>query len=147
MLKNFFEKHKDLGLLVLRLGVGISFLLVHGLPKIKGGPELWTKIGGAMSNLGITFAPTFWGFMAAASEFGGGLLILLGLFTRTSSFFLAFTMFVAAATHLSRMDPWGRVFHPLELMCVFIALMFIGAGKYSLDSMIFKKSNRIEPGV
>ncbi len=147
MLKNFFEKHKDLGLLVLRLGVGISFLLVHGLPKITGGPELWTKIGGAMSNLGISFAPTFWGFMAAASEFGGGLLILIGLFTRTSSFFLAFTMLVATATHLSRMDAWGRVFHPLELMCVFIALMFIGAGKYSLDSMIFKKSNRIEPGV
>ena len=145
MIKNFLEKHKDLGILVLRIGVGISFLLVHGLPKIKGGPELWTKIGGAMGNIGISFAPTFWGFMAAASEFGGGLLILVGLFTRTSSFFMAFTMLVATATHLSKMDPWGRVFHPLELMCVFIALMFIGAGKYSLDSLFFKKNNRIEP--
>jgi putative oxidoreductase len=122
--------------------VGISFFLVHGLPKIIGGPARWEKLGGAMGNIGVGFAPSFWGFMASASEFGGGLLILLGLFTRSASAFMAFTMFVAMMTHLSRMDPWGTVFHPIELLTVFIALLFIGPGKYSLDGLIAKSKKQ-----
>ena len=142
MIKQFFDRHKDFGLLILRIGIGISFFLVHGWPKMMGGPERWEKIGGAMGNLGIDFAPMFWGFMAAASEFGGGLLLIVGLFTRTSSAFLAFTMLVAAANHLSAMDPWGRVFHPIEMMVVFIALIFLGAGKYSIDALMDKKKTQ-----
>lgn len=141
MLKSFLHNYKDLGLLFIRLGVGLSFFLVHGLPKIQGGPKLWEKLGSSMGNLGIDFAPMFWGFMAAAAEFGGGLLLIIGLFTRTSSAFLAFTMLVAAANHLSAMDPWGRVFHPIEMMVVFIGLIFLGAGKYSIDGLISKKSS------
>jgi putative oxidoreductase len=143
VIKQFFDRNKNFGLLILRIGVGISFFLVHGLPKIQGGPALWEKLGGSMGNLGIDFAPMFWGFMAAASEFGGGLLLILGLFTRTSSAFLAFTMLVAAANHLSAMDPWGRVFHPIEMMVVFIALIFLGAGKYSIDALMNKNKAQI----
>lgn len=146
MVKHFFERHKDIGLLILRIGIGISFIFVHGLPKMMGGPQQWEKLGGSMTNLGITFAPLFWGFMAAITEFGGGLLLLVGLFTRSTSVFLAFTMLVAAMRHLTAMDPWGRVFHPIEIMVVFIALIFLGAGKYSIDAMIARKKNRIEPG-
>ncbi len=142
MVKQFFDRNKDFGLLILRIGIGISFIFVHGLPKIQGGPALWEKLGGSMGNLGIDFAPMFWGFMAAASEFGGGLLLIFGLFTRTSSAFLAFTMLVAAANHLSTMDPWGRVFHPIEMMVVFIALIFLGAGKYSIDALMGKKKTQ-----
>lgn len=146
MVKHFFERNKDIGLLILRIGIGISFIFVHGLPKMIGGPERWEKLGGAMGSLGINFAPLFWGFMAAITEFGGGLLLLVGLFTRSTSVFLAFTMLVAAMRHLTAMDPWGRVFHPIEIMVVFIAFIFLGAGKYSIDAMIARKRNRIEPG-
>lgn len=142
MVKQFFDRNKDFGLLILRIGIGISFLFVHGWPKMMGGPALWEKLGGSMGNLGIDFAPIFWGFMAAAAEFGGGLLLIVGLFTRTSSAFLAFTMLVAAANHLSAMDPWGRVFHPIEMMVVFIALIFLGAGKYSIDALMGKKKTQ-----
>ncbi|RPI12667.1 MAG: DoxX family protein [Ignavibacteriae bacterium] len=142
----FFEKHKDMGLLLLRIGVGLGFILVHGLPKITGGPEMWTRLGGAMGNLGITFAPTFWGFMSSFAEFGGGILILLGLFTRPAAAFMAFNMFVAVMSHFVRLDPWGRVITPIELGSVFLGLIFLGAGKYSLDYLIFgrKKSDTLE---
>ncbi len=68
------RKDKNLlqaGLLLLRVGIGVS-IFFHGLPKMTGGPETWTAIGGTMSNLGINFAPAFWGFMAAFAETIGG---------------------------------------------------------------------------
>ncbi|MEZ4689878.1 MAG: DoxX family membrane protein [Ignavibacteria bacterium] len=68
-MNNSLGKHSDLGILIIRIGIGISFILVHGLGKITGGPALWEKLGGAMSSFGINFLPTFWGFMAAFSEF------------------------------------------------------------------------------
>lgn len=92
-----------------------------------------------MANLGITFAPAFWGFMASLAEFGGGISLVLGLFTRTTSAYLAFTMFVAFIQHTSKLDPWARAIYPMEMFSVFMALLFLGAGKYSLDSLLFRK--------
>lgn len=89
----------QIGLLIFRVGIGISILL-HGLPKLTGGVEMWTYIGGSMSIFGITFAPAFWGFMAAVAESVGGLLFALGLFFRPAAILLTGTMIVALATHL-----------------------------------------------
>jgi len=139
MLTKFLNKHKDIGILLLRLTTGVGFVFVHGWGKVFGGPELWAMIGKSMSNLGITFTPGFWGFMASVSEFGGGILILFGLFTRPASAFMAFTMVVALINHLSRLDPWNRVIYPAEMLGIFLCLLFVGAGKYSLDNLIFKK--------
>jgi putative oxidoreductase len=52
---------------------------------------------------------------------------------------ISFNMFVAMLFHLSQLDPWGRVAPAMELMIVFIGLFFLGAGKYSVDRMIWKK--------
>ena len=139
MLSKFLNKHKDTGILLLRLTTGIGFAFVHGWGKVYGGPELWAKLGGAMSNYGITFYPVFWGFMAGFSEFFGGILLILGLFTRPAAGFMAFTMVTAALTHLSRLDPWNRIITPVEMLGIFLCLIFVGAGKYSLDNLIFKK--------
>ena len=144
-MKNFLTNLKDIPLLILRIILGIEFIFLHGWPKLSGGPIRWTRTGEAMGNLGITFFPTFWGFMASATEFFGGILILLGLFTRSASVFLTFTMIVAMLQHLSRLDPWGRVFHPMSLDAVFFLLIFIGAGKYSLDALFFKEKKPILP--
>jgi putative oxidoreductase len=139
MIKNFLNKYSDAGILFLRIGIGFAFIFVHGWGKIMGGPELWGKIGGSMANMGITFAPVFWGFMASLSEFGGGILILLGLFTRPASAFMAFTMLTAFMMHTSKLDPWSKAIYPMEMFAVFMALLFIGAGKYSIDALISKK--------
>lgn len=140
-MKNFFENNKDIGTLVLRVTIGIAYAFIYGLMKIKAGPEIWTQIGSAMSNIGITFAPAFWGFMATLSEFGGGILLILGLFTRWTLLFMIFTMFIAMLTHLSMQDQWYNVMNPINMMAVFIAILFWGPGKYSLDALFFKKKS------
>ena len=127
----------DTGLLVIRLGLGVQFIL-HGYPKIVGGPEVWTRLGGAMSNFGIDFAPGFWGFMAALAEFGGGILLLPGLLVRPAAILLAFTMLVASTFHLSNGDPFVQTTsRPLELLVVFVGLVCIGGGRFSLDKRLF----------
>ncbi|MFH1071708.1 MAG: DoxX family protein [Candidatus Glassbacteria bacterium] len=130
---SFLEKHRDWGLLVIRLGVGLAYM-AHGWPIISGGVGFWTKLGGAMAVIGITFAPVFWGFMAAVSEFFGGLLVALGLFTRPAAGFMGFTMLIALSTHLSRGDAYAIYSHPLKMVFVFIGLVLLGAGKYSFDN-------------
>ena len=109
MLKKYYT---DFGLLILRLGIGIMFVL-HGYPKITGGIELWAKLGSSMSNFGIDFAPTFWGFMAALSEFGGAVLLILGVGFRLASLLMLTTMCVATAHHFGKGDGIQGASHAL----------------------------------
>lgn len=122
----------DAGLLILRVGIGIAFL-IHGFPKISGGPEVWTRLGGAIGALGIpVFAPAFWGFMAALAEFGGGLCLVTGFLVRPAAFLMFCTMMVAMMMHLGKGHSFGKYSHALEDGIFFLGLMFTGAGKYTL---------------
>ena len=132
-----------LGLLLMRVGLGITFIC-HGFPKLAGGPEGWTSLGGAMANWGITFVPVFWGFMGAITEFGGGLLLLLGLFLRPVCILLVMTMATATTVHMKNGDSFSTLSHALEMGIVFFSLFFIGPGRYSLDYHLSKSR---EPGV
>ncbi len=129
----FLGKFKDFGLLAMRLGVGGMFVFVHGAPKVMGGPDLWVKIGGAMGNLGVSFAPTFWGFMSAMAEFCGAILIVLGFMTRPAAAILCFNMIVAMTMHFAMHQGIDVASHAIEVFFVFACLLFTGPGKYSID--------------
>lgn len=116
----------------MRVGLGIMFML-HGYPKLLGGPEMWTNVGGAMKYRGITFVPAAWGLAAAAAETFGGFLILIGLAFRPVCIILLFTMIVAAAMHLSTSDNYMDGAHAIEVGFVFFGLAFLGPGRYSID--------------
>ncbi|MBI3088314.1 MAG: DoxX family protein [Candidatus Omnitrophica bacterium] len=134
-LLRFLDRYRDVGLLILRVGLGAMFLF-HGWPKVSGGPERWAQVGGAVANVGITFAPAFWGFLAALSEFGGGLCLIAGFCTRLAALFMAGTMTVAATMHLCRGDGLAVASHAIEAGIVFLSLILIGPGRYSLDEGI-----------
>ena len=141
MVLRSLDKYRDIGLLILRVGIGIMFM-IHGMPKLTAGPEKWVMLGGTMKALGVDFAPMVWGFMAAFSEFAGGLLLALGFFTRPACFFLLATMIVAAAMHISKGDPFLKYSHAMEAGILFISLILIGPGKYSLDGQN-KRAKRV----
>ena len=132
---------RNIGLLILRVGLGITFML-HGYPKIFGGPEMWAQVGTATQHLGIDFAPMFFGFIAGATEFFGGLFLLLGLFFTPSLVLLLMVMIVATINHIAIGDPFSTYSHSLTMGIVFISLFFIGPGNYNLDRKLQKRRRR-----
>ena len=139
-MKRFFSSDEisvDFGLLLARIGVGISVMVHHGWGKLTGGPELWEKIGANMDKVHITAFPVFWGFMAGFAEAICSVLLVIGVLFRPAAALLAFTMFVAALRHFSLPadnpnSGWSGASHALELMSVYICLLFTGPGKFSL---------------
>lgn len=127
------HSQKDIGILIIRVVIGLSMIAFHGLPKLMGGADRWEKLGLSMQNLGINFFPMFWGFSAAITETLGALLIVLGLWTKPSAVLLAITMLVAGMNHLAKGDGLSGASHAFELMAICIALVFLGAGRYSID--------------
>ena len=133
MLLKFLGKYRDAGLLFMRLGLGIMFML-HGLPKLMGGPDKWKGVGMAMGNLGISIYPAFWGFLASVTEGVGGMLMIIGIFYRPVCLLLAFTMLVATLQHYKAGDNFmAKTSRPLELGIVFLGMAFIGPGRFSVD--------------
>jgi putative oxidoreductase len=135
MLLKFLGKYRDAGLLLMRIGLGIAFM-IHGLPKLTGGPKEWKPLGVAMGNIGVRQWPEVWGFLASVIEGVGGLLLVIGAFYRPVCLLMTFVM-VMATLHLSS-DAKTRDFnrgysHPLKMAVVFLGLAFIGPGRYSVD--------------
>ena len=121
-------KYSDFGLLIIRVGLGVMFML-HGFPKLKGGTEMWEGIGGS---LGLPI-PVVFGFLAALSEFVGGLMLIAGVFTRVALIVLIGVMAGAVTYHVKAGDGFAGYGHALDLLIVFVGLLFTGPGKYSVD--------------
>ncbi|MCX2739904.1 DoxX family protein [Pontibacter sp. M82] len=125
-------------MLVLRVSIGVMFIL-HGWPKLNGGPERWEAIGQTMELFSIGVAPVFWGFMAAFAEVVGGALLIMGMLFRPAVFLLLITMAVATVKHVLGGDGFGGYSHALEAAFLFLSLLFIGPGKYSFDHKFLQK--------
>jgi putative oxidoreductase len=134
MIWTHLDKYRDFGLLFLRAAFGLYMAFGHGLGKITAGPGQWAELGGAMGLLGINFLPAFWGFMAAFAEFVCALLVVVGFLTRPALLLLVINMAVAANMHIQTGD--GSPEMALLYGIVFLALVFAGPGKYSVDEMM-----------
>jgi putative oxidoreductase len=125
----------DVTLLVIRVVTGIAFML-HG----------WGKIQAPMSWMGPDApVPGVFQFLAAFSEFGGGIAWALGFLFPLSSFGLVCTMAVATYFHLGVMgDPFvasgpgqGSYEPALVYLCIALLFMASGPGRLSLDRVVF----------
>jgi putative oxidoreductase len=126
------EKLSAAACAILRVGIGLMFI-AHGVPKLLGGPPMWTQLGGAMQNFGIAFAPAAWGLAAALAEAVGGLALALGFGTRLAAAALLATMIVASGLHLAQGEGFAGASHALEDGVVFLAFLIAGPGRHSLD--------------
>jgi putative oxidoreductase len=132
----------DIGLLLLR-ALGLMISVGHGWGKMfhAGGFGPTQQFVQGVRELGLP-APTFLAWCAALAEFVGGLLIAAGLLTRPMALMLTINMLVAIlGVHLN--DPLfmtgkGGAKEPALLYLIpFVALLFTGPGRFSLDWLLF----------
>ncbi|MBC8010846.1 MAG: DoxX family protein [Burkholderiales bacterium] len=128
---SYFDRWHDLGLLVLRTGVGAVFLFIHGIPKLTD-PSSWARIGRAVSYLGIDFAHQSWGLAAILAMTAGATCLILGFLQRPAALLLTITMLVAAIWRHYPFGGWNESAYPATMAIVCFALMILGPGKYAL---------------
>lgn len=126
------DRNTDRALLVLRLALAVSFI-VHGHMKVFGMHH--AGVEGFFTTLGIPLPGlAAWGVMIL--EFGGGILLAMGLFTRVLALLFVADMLGAVVFAVGSKGFVGGYETEYLLACGSLALAIGGAGAYSIDAMI-----------
>jgi putative oxidoreductase len=139
---NLLGAQASAGLLPLRVVMGLAFVR-HGLQKIQ------TPLGWMGSEAPV---PGFLQALAAVTEFGGGIALVLGLLTRVAALGILSVMITALAmVHVPRGDPFvGKPGQPSAepaavYLCGAVLFLVIGPGRYSLDALLFGRHAPVTP--
>lgn len=132
----------DIGLLVTRIGFGLTMAILHGWPKLANFSERSETFQDPLG-VGSTLSLT----LAVSAEFFASLLLVLGLFTRVATIPLLCTIFVIVFL-VQAGNPFGD--HPYREVALlfgfsYVLLLFTGPGRISLDHLIetwWKKKNQ-----
>ena len=127
------KKLEDVGFLVARILMPILFI-VAGWGKING----YTATAGYMTSMGV---PSFFLPLTILLEFGGGLAILFGFFTRTTALITAiFTILTALIFHTDFAQGVNQMMFMKNLSIAggFFVLFASGPGAFSIDRLIKK---------
>ncbi|HYM49171.1 MAG TPA: DoxX family protein [Candidatus Limnocylindrales bacterium] len=126
------------GLLVLRVIFGLT-VAAHGAQKLFGwfgGPGI-ERFGGMLEQLGLVPASK-WSWVAALAEFGGGLLVALGLLSPIGNFLVIGGMLTAILlVHLRKgfFNAKGGMELPFLIAAGVLGLSLTGPGAWSLDAV------------
>lgn len=130
------QRNIDLGLLALRLFAGPALAFAHGINKL---PPSERFLAGVVE-MGFP-QPVLFAWAAGLAEFGGGLLLALGLLTRPAAFLILVTMFVAAFVRQAG-DPFAEREAALLFGAIALLYLIAGPGRISLDAAIARRSRR-----
>jgi putative oxidoreductase len=131
MSTNYSETSLSIALFLLRAASG-AMMIPHGYNKLNNFSKYATDftdpfhIGGSLSLSLCIFAELFC-----------AIFIVLGLFTRLASIPLIITMAVVIF-YVFHGQVFGKGEHGALYLTIFIAILFAGPGKFSLDKMIGK---------
>ncbi|OFZ51252.1 MAG: hypothetical protein A2381_01825 [Bdellovibrionales bacterium RIFOXYB1_FULL_37_110] len=131
---NCHEYLQDVGLLVLRLSIGLMMSLGHGLAKFsqffQGGEIQFADPIGIGTNLSF--------YLVGTTEFILSLMVVVGLFTRWAAIPLIFTMSVAVLiVHGAQTFVEKEI--ALLYLFSFLTILLTGPGKISVDYWIKNK--------
>jgi putative oxidoreductase len=137
----------SLGILSLRVMIGLMMLIGHGIPKIQN----------FATQKDFFYVPAFLPVKMASismmacigAEVAAATLLILGLATRSSAFILGLCMVVAAFGAFGG-APWfqktATLVETKEVYILYlipmIAIILAGAGNHSLDSLLYRETKR-----
>jgi putative oxidoreductase len=78
--------------------------------------------------------------LAATSQFAGGVLLLIGAFTRVAAFFVASTMLTALVFNLRTGGPDAQLAGLYALVAA--AFILTGGGRWSVDHALSRSADR-----
>jgi putative oxidoreductase len=137
----------SIGILALRLMIGLMMLIGHGLPKLQGYSSIKDWYVPEIFPLNY-MTPTVSLIATIMAEFGASALIVLGIATRPAAFLLGFAM-VVAAFGVHGAAPWfmgpgvPMSKEPALLYLIpMIVIILTGGGAYSLDAVIYEDRKR-----
>ncbi|TAE32268.1 MAG: DoxX family protein [Cytophagales bacterium] len=129
------SRFRDIGVLVLRLAFGFQLVKVSWQYALNPA-EKHLEFVNYLTTLGFPF-PAVGAHVSAYTEFVGGILLLLGLWTRPAAL-LVFINFMVAffLAHIAINDTYQNTFPSANLAAVSLFLLLNGAGKFSLDNQL-----------
>lgn len=121
-------------LILVRIFAGIIIakygLEIFNHDKMKGNTDWLTDIH--------LPAPVFMAYLGKATELIGGILLIIGLCTRLAAMALVITMSVIIFL-MGKGNIFGDEQLPFLFLLLFVSFIFSGAGKWSLDSLLFDR--------
>lgn len=124
---------ENVGLLFLRVCVGLAMMIGHGWPKLA---NYSMKAAHFPDPLGVGSEISLG--LAIFAEFFCPIFIILGLFTRVAALPILMVMIVAVLM-IHGNDPWKSKELAVLYAIPCLALILTGAGDFSIDKMIKKK--------
>ena len=132
---HFLDRGRDLGLLVVRVVVGLTYVY-FGWISLMAGNSKWEGVGSAVGVFGLNGGHVYWGFAAAFAQFLGGVALVFGYLVRPAAFVLFCVMVTATVLksrglNFSAGNSVSETFYPLSMAAVMFMLFFTGAGRFS----------------
>lgn len=129
---SFIPQSVDLGLLVLRLALGVQMIFAHGWPKLASFSEKAASFPDPLGVGNITSAA-----LAVTGEVLCSLLIVLGAFTRLAAIGAIVTMSVAFfLVHGAKLIGEGNGELAFLFLVGFVTIFLAGPGRFSVDSKL-----------
>ena len=126
---------------ILRAALGV-ILIPHGMQKLFGAFGGMGLAGNAALFDRLGYTPgIFWGTLVGCTEFIGGILLVIGLFTRFAA--AAVVIFMIMAIHFTSAKGffWGAggMEYPILIGAVALYFLIRGAGPWSVDHKVLQR--------
>jgi putative oxidoreductase len=140
-LGGLYASCRDFAEPILRIALG-GVLIPHGMQKLFGAFGGMGLTGNAALFDRLGYHPgMFWGTLVGCTEFIGGILLVIGLFTRFAA--AAVVIFMIMAIHFTSAKGFfwsaGGMEYPILIGAVALYFLIRGAGPWSVDHKVLQR--------
>lgn len=130
----FLDTHREKAPLALRLAFGAHLMFVSTHLFSPAGQRAFAEY---LASIHVPY-PLLSAYLAHATEFFGGLALVLGILVRPAAAALVFNFLVAVGVALQG-QPYAKQAPAIQMLAVSLFFLVNGAGAWSLDRLVRKR--------